>query len=646
MADNDPLDRTVGDAEVVRQVFDQMPLLVFALDGPDLRLSAASGAYRTYVGRAEMIGERVWDVYSEVAGQQVLEIFEQVYRTGEPAQAREMRVLFHRPDLGEDVELYVDFNVVPRRGPDGALVGLVSDVVDSTARVLERQAAQQRVDEAERRYAEVLDVVQALQRELLPAGVPVLPRLHIAGAYLLADADTAAGGDWFDAVALPDGRVALVVGDVVGHGVTASATMGQLRVLLNERLLATGDVRAAVADVDRMSGRIRGAHAATIGVAVLDPVTGDLTYCTAGHPPPLLVPLDGEPRYLPGTGDGPLGTGNGDFSIGTERLGQGDVLLLYTDGILERPGRTLARATVELAKAGADTVAGRALPDHDRTVADRVCNQTLEMLVRVTGHSDDITLLAAQRVAAPAPFAVTVPADLGLLLDLRKQLGDWMERAAIADGDAGMIEHAINELVTNGMEHAYGDPAAGSVEVTAEITAAGELRAEVRDRGRWREPSSRPGRGLGLVMTRNLVGSLRLDHGDSGTTATITHPLTRPVRLLSVSELSPGTAAPTTGNPDPFLVLEQPDGSLRVDGPVDARTAQSLENALVAATAAGTRDLTVDLTGVTHLASAGVAALHRVSALAEGNNGRLRLVAPPGSPANMIMTLVGLVPLS
>lgn len=269
--------------------------------------------------------------------------------------------------------------------------------------VRRRRTAQQQAVEAQRRCEQVRDVIDTLQRELLPAGVPVLPRVQIAASYLLADEDIAAGGDWFDALSLPDGRVALVVGDVVGHGVAASATMGQLRILLHERLAATADIVTAARAVDAAAGRIRGARAATVCVAIIEPSRGELRYCTAGHPPPPVVTFRGEARYLPTTGPGPIGVG-GDFtagSVGTARLGAGEMVLLYTDGILERPGRDLAASTVELAQVAGDVAADRALRGDPAFPAERVCTQALELLTRVTGHSDDVTLLSGQIVATP-----------------------------------------------------------------------------------------------------------------------------------------------------------------------------------------------------------------------------------------------------
>jgi anti-sigma regulatory factor (Ser/Thr protein kinase)/anti-anti-sigma regulatory factor len=486
--------------------------------------------------------------------------------------------------------------------------------------------------------------IDALQRELLPPGVPVLPNLQIAASYLLADVDTAAGGDWFDVVTLPDGRIGLIVGDVVGHGLAASAVMGRLQVVLHERLQATGDVLEAIGAADRIAHYVRGAQSATVCVAVLDPDSGALTYCTAGHPPPLLVPADGEPRYLPGSGAGPLGVGS-RFATATDRLARGQMLLLYTDGILERPGRELAAATVELARVASDVAANRAMHVSDLPV-EGVAVQTLELLTRLTGHSDDITLLAAQLVSTPGDLLVQISDDPAALTVIRRVLGAWMNAIGVAEPDASNLKHAVGELATNAIEHANPDAdGTAAVTISGTLTHSGDLKVVVTDQGRWREPSPASDRGFGLAMVAGLIDALDVAHDEHGTVATITHHLTRPARLLT--DHTPGTR-PAPAYPaehDLFLILDDPSARrprIRVDGPIDALTAPSLDKHLRNATVVGTRSLTVDLAGVTHLASAGVAVLHRATAQTIVNETDLRLYAPPGTPADAIMTLVHL----
>ncbi|MFK3984374.1 SpoIIE family protein phosphatase [Micromonospora sp. NPDC050397] len=640
----------VGDTRMVRLVFDQMPLMVVGMEGPELRLAAATAAFREYVGRQEVIGQPLRKAFAEFAGQQALEIYERVYATGKAECLRDFRVQFDRPDRGDHVELFVDFTITPLNGADGRVAGLIAQIEDVTARNRERQAARARTAEAQRRYEQARDVIDALQRELLPAGLPVLPGVEVAASYLLANTETAAGGDWFDAIVLAGGQVALVVGDVVGHGLAASATMGQLRVLLRERLLATGDLLTALEALNSAASWIPGARAATVCVVLLDPVTGELSYCTAGHPAPLLLTAEGDGRFLPTTGAGPLGVG-GAFTAevtGTATLDPGTTVLLYTDGIIERPGRSLSQASVELAQAAADIAADRALRDDGLLPAERVCTQTLELLTRLTGHTDDITLLAGRRVDPPEPLRLTLSSNgADQLRLLRTRTSRWLAACGADPVDESAVRHALAELVTNSLEHAYPDHAdeSATCEITVTLHPDGHLRARVRDHGTWREPRPSPDRGLGLRLTAAMVDNLCVDHDEYGTTATVEHALTRPARLLTTDQLPARRPVLPSAQADPLLIIEQPWSPaprLRIDGPMDAATAAHVEQAVREAGISGTRDLTVDLTGVSHLASAGVAALHRLAATHRANSTVLRLYAPTAGPADMILTLVGL----
>lgn len=643
--DLDQLAVAAGDPEMVQQVFDQMPLLLVAVDGRDMRILAATAAFRMWTGRPDVVGQSARDTFPEIAGQQIFPILERVQRTGQPESLREFRLQFDLPDTGEQLELYVDFNANPLRTEDGNVACVVIDIVDITERVKERQAAQQRAAEAELRYEQARDVIGVLQRELLPAGVPILPRVQIGASYLLADADTAAGGDWFDAVPLAGGRVALVVGDVVGHGVAASASMGQLRVLLHEYLVATQDVLKTLTALDAAARRVRGAHAATVCIVLIDPLTGDVEYCTAGHPPPLVLTNSGEPRYLPHTGARPIGVDGQPFTretIGWDRLAEGDLVLLYTDGILERPGRQPSQSTVELAQASADIAAGRAFRDPNRSVVERVCTQTLELLVRVTGHSDDITLLAGQLVPAPAPLRVHKVATHAASAAVRQELDTWFGQARIDPADAHRLRHAVGELLANVSDHAFvNSPGDHDFDLQVSLTDSGQLQAQVVDQGSWREPQDSQHRGLGLHMVANLVDELTIDH-ENGTTATVSLQVSSPAHLLNSKDFM-GQLPPALPQSQSLLILEQPSAPslrIRVDGAIDAQSVPEFDRAIRTSGMAGTRTLTVDLTGVTHLASAGVTTLYQLLALHTENGSTLRLYAPAGCPADMILSLV------
>jgi len=609
---------------------DQVPFLLAVCEGPDLRVLALSAATRAVLPGRPWAGLPIRDVLSDLIGQQVVDRFYEVSRTGSPVTAQEWRVHLDQPD-GSVNEMFVNFTITPWLSPAGEVQGVTGVGFDVTELVRQRQATAI----AQRKYEQTREVVDALQRELLPAGLPVLPGLRVAASYLLADAGTAAGGDWFDAVAQRDGRVALIVGDVVGHGVAASGVMGQLRAVLRDRLDDGAGIIEALGAADRFASRSPGARAATICMAELDPVSGELTYCTAGHPPPLVVSPSGKTRFLSGTGGSPLATG-GSFPIGADRLAPGELLLLYTDGILERPGRDQTTGPAELASVAADCATGRALREPGSSAASRVCAQAVELLVRATGHRDDITLLAAERVPVVRPLALDLPPDPAFLRAARKELGSWLAAAGAGTQDAFVVQHALGELMTNAIEHA-----GTVVTVRGSLTAAGQISASVRDEGSWLEPSVSPTRGRGLAMASRLVESLKVEPSSSGTTARISHTLAQPARLLD----TPSSDIPDSPVPSIFRIVEEPGGDetrVRIEGALDAITAEATLAELLRRGRGGTMAMTVDLSGVTHLASAGVSVLHQLTGRHDEQKAPLSLRAAAGSPAQVILELVGL----
>jgi anti-sigma regulatory factor (Ser/Thr protein kinase)/anti-anti-sigma regulatory factor len=489
-------------------------------------------------------------------------------------------------------------------------------------------------------------IVAELQEALLPTALPVLPRVRIAARYLVAGQEQAAGGDWFDAIPLEGGAVALVVGDVVGHGVAASAAMGQLRAVLAELLAAEDDLGQVLRRTDAFAARMPSLRVATLALMVLDPATGTLRYTTCGHPPPLVIGLDGRARYLEGTGTGPLGTGSPPV-LASGALGPGELVLLYSDGLVERPDRTIAEGMAELAVVATAAAADR---DADPAAAERVCQLTVEMLTRA-GHSDDITALAAQWLAGPVPpLHLSLPSARPSLTTARDAFAGWLRRLDATADDWEALHLAMVEVFTNAIEHAYPREAPGTIELDASLENDGSVACLITDHGTWRPPDPADAdRGHGLMVAGQVVDELLVSHpgadeaaGPLGTTVTLRHRLRRPAVLAS------GHRAEHVAYPAerPFTVdtsvAAGATARALVGGTVDITTADLLVRRLLSVSRGGTVALIADLTGVTQLASAAVRALYEVSEQLAAHGQRLVLVTAPGSAAHMVLDLARL----
>jgi serine phosphatase RsbU (regulator of sigma subunit)/anti-sigma regulatory factor (Ser/Thr protein kinase)/anti-anti-sigma regulatory factor len=664
--DDDALDRMVGEVGVVRDAFEQLPILLAALDGPDHRLAGMNAAYRAFTGRPDVMGVPYRDAFPGPAGQPLHDMLDRVYETGQPETRTEWRAQIglvpespERP--GGLEEVYADFTVVPRRAADGTVNGLLVIATDVTDRVAQQRAAQQRAvrqqaADAEHSYPADRGMVAELQEALLPAALPVLPRARIAARYQAAGQEQSAGGDWFDAIPLADGSVALVVGDVVGHGVAASAAMGQLRAVLTELLATEADLGQVLERADAFAARTPALRAATLALAVLDPTGGKLRYTACGHPPPLVIGVDGAARYLEGTGTGPLGTGSPPV-LATSALAPGELVLLYSDGLIERPDRTIAEGMAELAVAAASAVAGVAADQAlalaaDPAAAERVCQRTVELLTR-TGRADDITTLAVQLLADPVPaLRLELPNVRPSLTTARDAFARWLSQLDVAADDWEALHLALVEVFTNAIEHAYPRGEPGIIELEATLGDDGNVECRVTDHGSWRQPDPADAdRGHGLMVAGQVIDYLLVSHppraaggtaGSQGTIVTLRHRLGRPAILASGHDSAP--AAHPAG--PPFAVdtslAESSTARALVRGPVDITTADQLARRLLSVSRGGTVPLVADLTGVTQLASAGVRALYAVSGQMAAHGQDLTLITTPGSAAHEVLDLVRL----
>ncbi|WP_017602323.1 SpoIIE family protein phosphatase [Nocardiopsis lucentensis] len=312
------------------------------------------------------------------------------------------------------------------------------------------------VDNA-RRFSREHTTALALQRTLLPHVLASGTVLETASLYLPSDAANGVGGDWFDAIPLSGARVGLVVGDVVGHGLTAAATMGRLRTAVHtladmdlppDELLAHLDdlVISLLDENPRDEATTTALTGATCLYAVFDPVTQRCVMARAGHPPPVVVPPGGD-VYFPDLPAGPpLGLGGLPFETAELELPEGSLIGLYTDGLLRSDGRDAESGMSRL---------GRALA-RPGVALDELCESTVRRLLPGS-HTDDAALLLV-RTHTLSPDRIAswdVPSDPAAVADIRarasRQLSAWG-----LDELVMTTELIVSELVTNAIRYASG----------------------------------------------------------------------------------------------------------------------------------------------------------------------------------------------
>ncbi|GAA2740489.1 SpoIIE family protein phosphatase [Kitasatospora cinereorecta] len=295
-----------------------------------------------------------------------------------------------------------------------------------------------------RLYRRERETALTLQRSLLPQEIHRTLGLEIAHRYLPSSVVSEVGGDWFDVVPLSCGRVVLVVGDVMGHGIRAAATMGQLRTVA--RTLATLDLppEQVLTRLDETASAIGEGQFATCICALYDPVDRTWTVASAGHLPPVLVDPDGTSRIIELPPGLPLGVGGAGFESVEFTLPAGTLFALYTDGLVERRGRDLDE--------GIDLLA-RTLAARGRTLEEN-CDAVLAALV-TDGTDDDIAMIMARVLPVPADRIATLhlPGSGPLPAKARRFTRTTLESwglSALTD----YAELMVSELVTNALLHA------------------------------------------------------------------------------------------------------------------------------------------------------------------------------------------------
>jgi anti-sigma regulatory factor (Ser/Thr protein kinase) len=407
---------------------------------------------------------------------------------------------------------------VPLLGPHGP-IGAVSFAYGSSGRryrpddvTLARELARRAAPAVENalRFEQERATALALQRSLLPERLPDLPEAELAARYLPGSAELEIGGDWYDVLALPGGRLLFAIGDVVGHGIRAASSMGKIRNALHFCAL---DDMSPGAILGRLNDHFCGlddADMATLLVLVYDARRELVRFSSAGHPPPLVQAPGREPEFLPGGRGAPLCASDRSRYPELEApLPPGSLLVLYTDGLIERRNESLDVGLRRLADAL------RGAPEKVEALADHL----LVAQLGDTAPGDDVALLAA-RALPPAPgLDLRLPARPRQLVFLRERLRDWLEGLGAAPTETGEITLAVNEAAANAVEHAYG-LADADFSVEARVDEPSVVVMRVRDMGRWRDQAAHT-RGRGLDLMRGLMDDVSVDSGPQGTTVVL-----------------------------------------------------------------------------------------------------------------------------
>ena len=355
-------------------------------------------------------------------------------------------------------------------------------------------------------------IADTLQRSLLPSSFPEMDGVLIAARYMPAELGVAAGGDWYDVIALGGERVVLVIGDVAGHGLDAASLMGQLRTAVRAYALEGHSPTVVAERTDALMHEVAEDEMATILLVALDVEARAATIVSAGHPPPIALGPGGA-RLLDMELAPPLGFGpHARFGASTTSLETGEMVLLYTDGLIDRHDLAIDEGLRRL------IAAAEANRDAD---PEELCDRILGAMV--SGDvSDDIALLAVCLTPTPpGDLRLRIPAEPDALSEMRRRLARWLDAAGVPADVQGDVVLASSEAAANSIRHAYG-PSKAWVELEAAISND-EVHVVVRDRGRWRAPRGRGGRGLSVIEA--CMGSVEIDRGGSGTEVRMRRPV-------------------------------------------------------------------------------------------------------------------------
>lgn len=374
--------RTLATAEaaIVSTLLDDAPI-GFSFISPDLRFLRVNREIAAMNGYsvAEHEGAGVFDLLPELR-ETAEPVLRRVLETGEAE--RDVEIVGETPAVPGEVRVWRE-SFFPVRVPHGPVMGVAAVARDET----EIHRLRRELDATLARQHSALE---RLQTDLMPGRLPEHPALGFAARYLSAAEEVRLGGDWFDVVHAPDGRLLLSAGDAVGHGVEAVGLMARVSSAVRAYAWQGHGPAQILAHLDGLLRSPDSEGAASAVLILLDPVTGELEYAGAGHPYPVLSTPGEAPRLLRGAQGPLLGFGGGrTYRSGTARLARGGALLLFTDGLVERRGEVLSTGLDRLLEALDRGAAG----------AQDVLDAALEGCLGDRPPEDDVCVLAVSRPA-------------------------------------------------------------------------------------------------------------------------------------------------------------------------------------------------------------------------------------------------------
>jgi anti-sigma regulatory factor (Ser/Thr protein kinase)/putative methionine-R-sulfoxide reductase with GAF domain len=344
----------------------------------------------------------------------------------------------------------------------------------------------------------------ALQRSLIPARLPPIPGLELAGRYLPAGAG-GVGGDWYDVFTLPSGRVGIVMGDVLGRGLRAAVVMGRLRSALRAYALDTVEPGEVLERLDRKIQHFEAGQMTTVLYAVLDASLTTFQVASAGHPLPMMSTPGSEVAAVVADVDPPLGVDSGvRRRTTTLELPPGAMLAMFTDGLVERRGESITLGLERLR-----TALGTGS-------AEQRCATAMRSMLGGAEPQDDVALLVLRRDDSgdSPPLQVKVPAVATSLALVRTALRRWLAALGVSERVGFNVMLGVGEAVANAVSHAYG-PSGGTVGVDISCSS-GDIVGTIRDTGRWRLPRGE-NRGRGIKIMEKCADEVSVDTTEAGT---------------------------------------------------------------------------------------------------------------------------------